>query len=81
MILARYLCNFLHQSDIKISMIYTVRKYLYVSKLNIGNMVEKDLKYPRGYQELQYRLRDKPSMLAVEGVCNNCTYTIQALRK
>jgi hypothetical protein len=40
-------------------------------KLNIGRMIEKHLKYVRGYEELQYRLRDKPNMLAVEGVCNN----------
>jgi hypothetical protein len=45
-------------------------------KLNIGRMIEMHLKYVRGYEELQYRLRDKPNMLAVEGICNNnkCTH-------
>ena len=41
-------------------------------KLNIGRMIEKHLKYLRGYEEMRYRLRDKPNLLAVEGVCNNC---------
>jgi hypothetical protein len=40
-------------------------------KLNIGRLIEMDLKYPKGYEELRYRLRDKPNLLAVEGVCNN----------
>jgi hypothetical protein len=39
-------------------------------KLNIGMMIGRHLNYKRGYEELQYRLRDKPNMLAVEGVCN-----------
>ena len=43
-------------------------------KLNIGMMIEKHLKYLRGYEETQYRLRDKPNMLAVEGVCNSCKH-------
>jgi hypothetical protein len=44
-------------------------------KLNIGSLIEKHLKYRRGYEEQRYRLRDKPNMLAVEGICNNrnCT--------
>ena len=40
-------------------------------KLNIGSLIEKHLKYRRGYEEMRYRLRDKPNMLAVEGVCTN----------
>ena len=40
-------------------------------KLNIGRLIEKHLKYLRGYEEMQYRLRDKPDILAVEGICNN----------
>jgi hypothetical protein len=40
-------------------------------KLNIGRIIEKDVKYLRGYEERQYKLRDKPHMLAVEVVCNN----------
>ena len=43
-------------------------------KLNIGMMIEKHLKYLRGYEEMQYRLRDKPNMLVVEGVCNSCKH-------
>ena len=43
-------------------------------KLNIGRLIEKDLKYLRGYEEMRYRLRDNPDMLAVEGVCNNCNH-------
>jgi hypothetical protein len=41
-------------------------------KLNIGSLIEKHLKYRRGYEEMRYRLRDKPHTLAVEGTCNNC---------
>lgn len=41
-------------------------------KLNIGSLIEKHLKYRRGYEEMQYRLRDNPNLLAIEGVCNNC---------
>jgi hypothetical protein len=45
-------------------------------KLNLGRMIEKHLKYLRGYEELQFRLRDRPDILAVEGECNNskCNY-------
>jgi hypothetical protein len=38
----------------------------------MGSLIEKYLKYVRGYEDLRYRLRDKPNMLAVEGVCNSC---------
>jgi hypothetical protein len=41
-------------------------------KLNISSMIEMHLKYRRGYEEMRYRLRDKPNMLAVEGVCISC---------
>jgi hypothetical protein len=40
-------------------------------KLNVSRMIEKRLKYVRGYEELRYKLLDKPHMLAVEVVCNN----------
>ena len=45
-------------------------------KLKVGSFIEKHLKYRRGYEEMRYRLRDKPSMLAVEGVCTSkkCTH-------
>jgi hypothetical protein len=46
-----------------------VKQYV---KLNIGSLIEKNLKYSRGYEEMRYRLRDKPFMLAVEGTCNRC---------
>jgi hypothetical protein len=51
-------------------------------KLNIGRMIEKHSKYLRGYEEMQYRLRDKPNMLAVEGVCdsNSCKHRYCSLR-
>jgi hypothetical protein len=41
-------------------------------KLNLGRRIENQLLLLRGYEELRYSLRDKPNILAVEGVCNNC---------
>jgi hypothetical protein len=45
-------------------------------KINIGRLIEKHLKYLRGYEGLRYRLRDKPNVLAVEGICesNSCKH-------
>lgn len=43
-------------------------------KLNISKIIERHLRYLRGYEELRFRLRDKPNLLAVEGVCNKCPH-------
>jgi len=43
-------------------------------KLNISKMIERHLRYLRGYEELRFRLRDKPNLLAVEGICSKCPH-------
>jgi hypothetical protein len=43
-------------------------------KLILDRMIEGRLQNIRGYEELRYSLRDKPGMLAVEGICNNCKH-------
>jgi hypothetical protein len=43
-------------------------------KLNLERSIEEQLLLVRGYEELRYSLRDKPNILAVEGVCKNCSH-------
>jgi hypothetical protein len=58
-------------NELDVSQRIIVMQYI---KLNLGRMIEERLQHLRGYEELRYSLRDKPSMLAVEGICNNCNH-------
>jgi hypothetical protein len=56
-------------NELEVSQRDTVMQYV---KLNLGRMIEEQLRYLRGYEELRFSLRDRPDMLAVEGICNRC---------
>lgn len=41
-------------------------------KLEIEGMMGERVKYIRGFEELRFQLRDRPNILALEGVCQSC---------
>ena len=41
-------------------------------KLEIEGIMGEQVKYIRGFEELRFQLRDRPNILALEGVCHSC---------
>jgi hypothetical protein len=41
-------------------------------KLELEWEMGQQVKYIRGFEELRFRLRDRPNILALEGVCQSC---------
>ena len=41
-------------------------------KLEIEGIMGEQVKYIRGFEELRFQLRDRPNILALEGVCQSC---------
>ena len=50
-----------------------MKKYVMQNiKLEIEQAMEQQVKYIRGFEELRFQLRDRPNILALEGVCHSC---------
>ena len=53
---------------------------LHREKLGIEELMAKKVGSVRGYEKMRYRIRDKPDLVAIEGLCGKCNlYTSAAV--
>lgn len=52
--------------------------FLHREKLAIEELMAKKVGSVRGYEKMRYRIRDKPDLVAIEGLCEKCNYYFHA---
>jgi hypothetical protein len=52
--------------------------FLHREKLAIEELMAKKVGSARGYEKMRYRIRDKPDLVAIEGLCEKCNYYFHA---